>query len=32
MALWFDWAKNQDMDVVAEFDRAMAHLEAGLPL
>ncbi|MFI6742982.1 hypothetical protein ACIBI9_59680 [Nonomuraea sp. NPDC050451] len=32
MALWFDWVKNQDMDVVAEFDRAMAHLEDGLPL
>ncbi|MFI9846930.1 hypothetical protein ACIHFD_58635 [Nonomuraea sp. NPDC051941] len=27
-----DWAKNQDMDVVAEFDRAMANLKAGLPL
>ncbi|MGP3918682.1 TetR family transcriptional regulator [Nonomuraea sp. NBC_00507] len=32
MALWFDWTKNQDMDVLAEFDRAMEHLEAGLPL
>ncbi|MGW0810013.1 acyl-CoA-like ligand-binding transcription factor [Nonomuraea sp. NPDC002799] len=32
MALWFDWVRDPEMDAAAEFDRAMAHLEAGLPL
>ncbi|MFC4115945.1 TetR/AcrR family transcriptional regulator [Nonomuraea zeae] len=32
MALWFDWVRDPAMDVRAEFDQAMAHLEAGLPL
>lgn len=31
-ALWFDWVKDRDMDALAEFDRALEHLEAGLPL
>ncbi|SEF57909.1 DNA-binding transcriptional regulator, AcrR family [Nonomuraea solani] len=30
VALWFEWAENPEMDVVEEFDRGLAHLEAGL--
>jgi AcrR family transcriptional regulator len=32
MAVWFDWVKSPEMDGRAELDRALAHLEAGLPL
>ncbi|MFI6498674.1 TetR/AcrR family transcriptional regulator [Nonomuraea typhae] len=30
--VWFDWARDPDMDGPAELDRALAHLAAGLPL
>ncbi|MFD9949333.1 hypothetical protein [Nonomuraea sp. NPDC059022] len=32
VSVWFDWAKDPDMDGPAEIDRALAHLAAGLPL
>ncbi|MFG1702203.1 TetR/AcrR family transcriptional regulator [Nonomuraea sp. M3C6] len=32
VALVLDWVRNPDLDPRVEFDRAMAHLEAGLPL
>ncbi|MCK2219550.1 TetR family transcriptional regulator [Actinomadura sp. ATCC 31491] len=32
IALWFDWAADPALDVPAEFDRALAHLGAGLPV
>ncbi|PZG17975.1 TetR/AcrR family transcriptional regulator [Nonomuraea aridisoli] len=32
VALWFAWVRTPDMDVLAEADRALAHLESGLPL
>jgi AcrR family transcriptional regulator len=31
LEVMFRWAKDPDMDVPAELDRALAHLEAGLP-
>ncbi|MFI6926087.1 TetR/AcrR family transcriptional regulator [Nonomuraea spiralis] len=32
VALWFEWTRNPAMDGPAELDKALAHLEAGLPL
>ncbi|GAA3680459.1 TetR family transcriptional regulator [Nonomuraea antimicrobica] len=32
MGVWLDWVKDPDLDAPAELDRAMTHLEAGLPL
>ncbi|MEW9547760.1 TetR/AcrR family transcriptional regulator [Nonomuraea sp. NPDC050783] len=32
VALWFDWAADPGMDVLAAFDQALAHLDAGLPI
>jgi hypothetical protein len=31
LEVMFHWAREPDLDIVAEFDRALAHLEAGLP-
>ncbi|RVX37943.1 TetR family transcriptional regulator [Nonomuraea polychroma] len=31
-ALWFDWAKDPSKEVAGELDRALAHLDAGLPI
>ncbi|MBF8192768.1 TetR family transcriptional regulator [Nonomuraea sp. K274] len=32
IALWFDWVRNPDMDGPAELDKALTHLDAGLPV
>ncbi|MER6944669.1 TetR/AcrR family transcriptional regulator [Nonomuraea sp. NPDC000554] len=32
VALWLAWSKDPGMDGPAELDRALAHLESGLPL
>ncbi|MGN9838206.1 TetR/AcrR family transcriptional regulator [Nonomuraea sp. H19] len=32
VALWFDWVKDPALDAVGEFDQALAHLDAGLPI
>jgi AcrR family transcriptional regulator len=31
LEVMFRWSREPDMDVIAELDRALAHLEAGLP-
>jgi AcrR family transcriptional regulator len=31
LEVMFRWVSDPDMDIVAELDRALAHLEAGLP-
>ncbi len=32
LALWFEWVKDPETDAPAQLDRALRHLEAGLPL
>ncbi|WP_165988148.1 TetR family transcriptional regulator [Streptomyces sp. YIM 98790] len=32
LAVWLEWARHPEMDIVAALDDALAHLEAGLPL
>ncbi|MFC4949352.1 TetR/AcrR family transcriptional regulator [Pseudonocardia sp. GCM10023141] len=32
MAAWFEWVRRPELDGMAEVDRALAHLERGLPL
>ncbi|MEV4177319.1 TetR family transcriptional regulator [Nonomuraea sp. NPDC049709] len=32
MGVWVDWVRDPGMDAPAELDRALLHLEAGLPL
>jgi AcrR family transcriptional regulator len=32
VALWFDWVKDPSVDAVGEFDKALAHLDEGLPI